>query len=101
LIFPIFSKEDFAGVASGRHYRVNKAFEAVLDSALGDQVRADGACGVDLWSALANICWHGPEGEAVGSVAINSSRRVLTRIALNSGSHFEVLIDQFNRFSEC
>jgi hypothetical protein len=65
LTSPIFSKDDYAGIASRRRYRVNKSFEATLDRALGDRVRADGASGVDLWSALANICWHSPEGETV------------------------------------
>jgi hypothetical protein len=32
---------------------------------IGDQVRADGACGIDLWSALTNISWHSPDGETV------------------------------------
>jgi hypothetical protein len=65
LAFPIFTKDHHAGVASRRLYRVNKIFEAALDKALGDRVRADGACGVDLWSALTNVRWHSPEGETV------------------------------------
>lgn len=32
---------------------------------LGGRVRADGGAAIDLWSALANIAWHGPEGECV------------------------------------
>ncbi|MFT4053850.1 MAG: hypothetical protein QM681_05045 [Novosphingobium sp.] len=28
-------------------------------------MRTDGACGVDLWSSLANIRWQGPNGAVV------------------------------------
>lgn len=28
-------------------------------------MRADGACGVDLWSSLANVRWLGPDGVVV------------------------------------
>lgn len=47
-------------------YRANKAFEIALEQALGERVRADGGCAVDLWSALANVRWYGPDGETVG-----------------------------------
>lgn len=63
--FPFFSRNDVSGQPSSRLYRPYKRFEAVLDRVLGDRVRADGACGVDLWCALANIDWHGPNGETV------------------------------------
>ena len=53
--FPFFSRSDFQDQPSSRAYRHYKAFEAVLDRILGDRVREDGACGVDLWCALANI----------------------------------------------
>lgn len=65
VIFPFFSREDFEGVPSSRAYRPRKQFEAAVDRAVGDQVRSDGACGVDLWCALANVEWHGPDGEIV------------------------------------
>ena len=44
---------------------------------LGDRVRMDGACAVDLWSALAGIIWHSPDGEAV-SYSFRSAARVTT-----------------------
>ena len=65
VIFPFFSRVDFEGVPSSRAYRPRKQFEAAVDRAVGDQVRSDGACGVDLWCALANVEWHGPDGEIV------------------------------------
>ncbi len=61
--FPFFSRSDFQDQPSSRAYRHYKAFEAVLDRILGDRVREDGACGVDLWCALANIRWRSPDGE--------------------------------------
>lgn len=63
--FPFFSRSDFQNQPSSCVYRPYKTFEAVLDRILGERVRADGACGVDLWCALANICWRGPGGEIV------------------------------------
>lgn len=60
--FPFFSRNDFQGQPSSRVYRPYKAFEIILDRVLGERVRADGACAVDLWCALANIRWSGPDG---------------------------------------
>ena len=64
--FPFFSRSDFEDQPSSCAYRPYKTFEVVLDRVLGERVRADGACGVDLWCALANIRWRGPDGEIVG-----------------------------------
>ena len=63
--FAFFSRNDFEGEPSGCAYRSNKIFAATIDRLLGDQVRADGACGVDLWCALTNVEWRGPDGEKV------------------------------------
>ena len=63
--FPLFSRSDFEGEPSGRAYRSNKVFEVVIDRLFGDRVRADGAYGVDLWCALTNVEWCGPQGEKV------------------------------------
>ena len=64
-MFPFFDKSDFAGVPSQRSKRPIKEFEAAIDRAIGELVRADGACGVDLWSALANVRWHASNGAVV------------------------------------
>lgn len=64
-VLPFSTKADFQRVPSSRVYRPYKAFEAVLDRAIGDRVRADGACGIDLWCALANLVWRGPDGAAI------------------------------------
>jgi len=64
-IFPFFDKADFAGVPSQRLLRPIKDFEAAIDRAVGEQVRADGARGVELWSALAGIHWHAANGAVV------------------------------------
>ena len=64
-IFPFFSREDFEGVPSSRAYRARKQFEAVVDRAIGDRMRSDGGCGVDLWSALTNVEWHGSDDQIV------------------------------------
>lgn len=63
--FPFFSRKDFKGVSSSPVYRPRKQFEAAVDKAVGDRVRSDGACGADLWSALTNVEWRGPEGQTV------------------------------------
>ncbi|MGN6268464.1 MAG: hypothetical protein ACTHM0_01055 [Sphingomonas sp.] len=64
-IFPFFSRKDFEGVPSSQVQRPRKQFEAAVDRAVGDRVRSDGAYGADLWSALVDVEWHGPDGEAV------------------------------------
>ena len=64
-IFPFFNEDHFSGVPSGRAHRPYKQFEAAIDRAIGKQIRSDGACGVALWSSLANVQWHGPDGEVV------------------------------------
>jgi hypothetical protein len=63
--FPFFDKRNVAGVFSQRTNRPFKEFAAAVDRAVGEQVRADGACGVDLWSALANVRWHRADGAMV------------------------------------
>lgn len=57
-----FDKDDFRGVASSRVRQPYKLFEACLDELLGERVRADGACAVDLWCAIASVGWRSPEG---------------------------------------
>lgn len=60
-----FTRGDLAGVASTRVHRPAKQFEATLDRLFGERVRADGAFGVDLWSALAGVEWRNEQGETV------------------------------------
>lgn len=50
---------------SSRAHRTYKEFEAAIDRVIGDRIRSDGAFAVDLWSALANVEWRGPEGRSV------------------------------------
>jgi hypothetical protein len=64
------------GVASNRSLRPFKVFEAELDRVLGERVRADGALAVDLWSALTNITWSGPNGITVTYSARQASQVV-------------------------
>lgn len=63
--FPFFDKTDLAGVPSERPRGPIKEFEAAVDRTVGESVRADGARGVDLWSVLANVRWHAPNGAVV------------------------------------
>lgn len=60
-----FTRSDFAGVASTRVRRPAKQFEAILDRLFGEQVRADGVFGVDLWCALAGVEWRNRQGDTV------------------------------------
>lgn len=60
-----FTRRDFAGVASTRVDRPAKQFEATIDRLFGEQVRADGAFGVDLWCALAGVEWRNGQGGTV------------------------------------
>lgn len=63
--FPFFSREDFKGVPSSLVNRPRKQFEAAVDRTVGDRVRSEGACGADLWSALTNVEWQGPDGQII------------------------------------
>lgn len=53
------------GMSSSRAGRWTKQFQLTVDRVLGDRIRADGAAAADMWSALANVEWHGPEGARV------------------------------------
>ncbi len=59
------TRSDHEGISSSRVHRPYKAFEIIVDRVLGDRVRADGGCGVDLWCALANVEWRSPDGFTV------------------------------------
>ena len=63
-------RKDVAGVPSTRTGRACKVFEAQLDAALGERIRADGASACDLWSALADVAWYGPAGEDGAGIAL-------------------------------
>lgn len=58
-------REELEGVATSGVRHDSKQFELAVERALGGRVRADGGAAIDLWSALANIAWHGPDGECV------------------------------------
>ena len=47
-------RKDVAGVPSARTGRPRKAFMLQIDAALGESVRADGACALDLCLQTAN-----------------------------------------------
>jgi len=42
------------------------AFEQMVERVLGERVRADKSAADELWGALANVDWFGPNGEEVG-----------------------------------
>lgn len=58
--------DDWKGVESTRQRKSYKTFQMTLERRLGERIRADGACGVEMWSALANVDWHAPNGDIVG-----------------------------------
>ncbi len=58
-------RDDMVGVSSSRAGRWKKQFELTVDRVLGDRIRADGAYAIAMWSALANVEWHGPEDVSV------------------------------------
>ena len=59
------TRSDHEGVPSSRVHHPYKAFGTTVDRVLGDRVRADGACGIDLWCALANVEWRNPDGHMI------------------------------------
>lgn len=58
-------REDWEGVVSLRRQKGPKMFELTVERLLGEQVRADGARAVELWSSLANVEWRGPDDAVV------------------------------------
>jgi len=50
---------------SARTRRTDKAFKLTLERLLGERIRMDAAFAVELWSALANTDWRGPDGATV------------------------------------
>lgn len=57
--------DDWKDVESTRRRKSHKAFELALERLLGERIRADGACAVEMWSALANVGWHASDGDIV------------------------------------
>jgi hypothetical protein len=41
-------------------------FEQLCEQFFGEEIRANDTVGIDLWSALANVDWTGPNGEEIG-----------------------------------
>lgn len=62
---PFNERTDVTGVASKRSRRAFKEFEAAIDRAVGERVRADGTYGFDLYSALTCIQWRSSNGAVV------------------------------------
>jgi hypothetical protein len=48
-----------------------------VDRAIVEQVRMDGGCRVDLWSALANVQWHSRDRETVSFSCIEAGTVVV------------------------
>lgn len=58
-------REESSGAPSIRGRRFHKLFEQTVDRLLGERIRADGALAIDMWSALANVDWRGPNDAVV------------------------------------
>ena len=56
---------DLRSGPSARSRRSYKAFELAIERLFGERIRMDAALAVELWSALANIDWHGPDSAIV------------------------------------
>ena len=58
-------RNDLQGCPSLRSRRSHKTFELTVERLLGERIRMDAALAVELWSALANVAWHSPDGAVV------------------------------------
>jgi len=54
------------GSPTGREIEPGYEPEVALNSVLGDRIREDDDLACDVWAALANIEWIGPDGRAWG-----------------------------------
>jgi hypothetical protein len=57
----------------------HERFEELLDEALGENIRGDDVCAVELWSALAATVWQGPQTEQV-RYSMRSAGEVVAQI---------------------
>ena len=57
----------------------HERFEELLDEVLGERIRGDDMCAVELWSALAGTVWLGPHAEQV-RYSMRSAGEVVAQI---------------------
>lgn len=51
------------GIAGGRPFNSQDAFEVSMNDALGDRIRADDTFACQCWCALANVDWKHQDGD--------------------------------------
>ena len=51
------------GISGGRPFNPNDLFEAAVERALGDRIRADSDFCAAMWSALADVDWAHENGD--------------------------------------
>ena len=57
----------------------HERFEELLDEVLGERIRGDDVCAVELWLALAGTVWQGPKAEKV-CYSMRSAGEVVAQI---------------------
>lgn len=75
------------GCWDGRAFNPDDPFEAAVERALGDAIRADENVAIEMWSAMANIDWKHPSEDFARGYSYRAAGDMIAAIR-GDGSHY-------------